>query len=235
MGIGVGQASLLRVLAKKNVLNNLNTVCELGSQVPIASELKITLFDVIDVNPPKGDYKAIEFYKKLGFDKYVSLDLDGMDNALKYDLNVDLKSNYDFTETFNLVTNFGTTEHCFEQGTVFKNIHELCKIGGYMLHTVPSQGWHNHSFYRYDTNFFEDIAEANSYKLIYLAPYTRLQPRKLNSSRLLRNRRMRPILKILELTNKVKVNTTLICVLKKTNNNDFVIPIQGMYQESCKK
>ena len=48
-----------------------------------------------------------------------------------------------------------------------------------------------------DKPFFEDIAEANSYKLIHIEPYTRLYPRKLNSNKLLRNRRMRPILKML--------------------------------------
>jgi len=196
---------LFNVLSEKGILKSLKNVCELGSQETKPTELK-SLFASIRRKSPSKSYSAKQFYASLGINRYCSIDLNG--HAHKFDLNLSLRKHYKFSKTFDLVTNFGTSEHCFDQSVVFRNIHNLCANGGYMLHTLPSQGWIGHCFFRYDENFFKDVAAANSYELVHLAPYALFRPRQLNM--------------------------TIVCILRKKNDGCFVTPIQGVYQDSCK-
>jgi SAM-dependent methyltransferase len=232
MGIGVGQSSMLRVLVEKGVLKSIGNICELGSQETIPSELK-GFFKSIGDEPPEGNYDARQFYAALGINDYTSIDLNGELGAHDFDLNLDLLGHYNFSEVFDMVTNFGTAEHCFNQNEVFRNIHNLCAEGGYMLHTAPSQGWIGHCFYRYDENVFRDIAQANGYELVYMTPYVRMYPGFLNSIGLCRTRLFAWLLRMIEWTGKVQVNTTLTYILRKRTSADFVVPIQGVYQETC--
>jgi SAM-dependent methyltransferase len=175
MGIGSGQASLLQVLATGEGWKNVKSVCELGSQEPLANELT-DLFAAFGTSALNGPYAAQDLYEHLGVERYVSIDFNGEHGALKFDLNRNIRSEHYFDEVFDLVTNFGTSEHCFNQYEVFRNIHQLCRRGGYMLHTVPTQGWGRHCFFRYDANFFEDLAAANGYHIMLLKPFMRLKP-----------------------------------------------------------
>lgn len=175
MGIGSGQALLLRTLAVSGVWKNIRSVCELGSQEPLANELT-DLFTAFGTFALNGMYGAKELYQHLGAERYVSIDINGEHGAFQFDLNRSILSDHQYNEVFDLVTNFGTSEHCFNQFEVFRNIHQLCRSGGYMLHTIPTQGWGRHCFFRYDANFFEDIAVANGYHIMMLEPFMRLKP-----------------------------------------------------------
>lgn len=175
MGIGTGQALLLRFLAEKGVWKNIRTVCELGSQEPLAEELT-DLFVSFGKPSMKGNYTSKDFYEYLGVKKYTSIDFNSEQDSLMFDLNRNLHADYNYDEVFDLVTNFGTSEHCFNQFEVFRNIHQLCDRGGYMLHTLPAQGWGRHCLFRYDINFYEDLAAANDYQVLFLEPFLRLKP-----------------------------------------------------------
>jgi len=80
-------------------------------------------------------------------------------------MNKNLAKDYDFHEKFDLVTNFGTTEHICNQGNVFENMHDLCNINGIMIGIVPFQGALNHGYFNYQPLFFEHIALANDYDM----------------------------------------------------------------------
>jgi hypothetical protein len=69
---------------------------------------------------------------------------------------------------FDLVTNFGTTEHIEpNQFEPFLHIHNLCKVGGIMIHEVPVFGhWPGHCRYYYDENFFLYLSEKNNYDIL---------------------------------------------------------------------
>jgi len=112
---------------------------------------------------------ASDLYKLLGFSTYRAIDASGEQGSLLFDLNEDLQRRYNYSETFDLVTNLGTAEHCFDQRTVFSNIHNLCKVGGLMIHALPAQGNVNHAFYNYHPRFFADLATANGYEVIDLS------------------------------------------------------------------
>lgn len=57
--------------------------------------------------------------------------------SLVMDLNKDLVAEYNFRETYSLVTNNGTGEHAFNQDGIYRNAHQLTRVGGLMLHAMP--------------------------------------------------------------------------------------------------
>lgn len=107
---------------------------------------------------------AVEFYNELGCGGYVSVDGNGRASLLA-DLNrplgLDLKP-------FDLVTDFGTGEHIFDQAAVWRTVHSLCKIGGVICFDRPSGGYPGHCFYLTQRSLFVDIAKANGYKILAL-------------------------------------------------------------------
>ena len=121
--------------------------------------------------------------------EHVSIDLNGLDGALVLDLS---KSIPNLANQFDIVTNYGTTEHVYDQYAVFKNIHDFTKVGGVMVHSLPMKGyWRGHSPYLYAKKFPNILAVANDYKLIL----AEVQPR--------------------------GRNFLLNCILRKENNNPF--------------
>ncbi len=109
---------------------------------------------------------AQRFYKDLDFD-YHAIDLDtynNLDYVTKLDLNLDCcpenkRGQYD------LVINNGTTEHLINQSNAFNVMHDLCKVGGVMLSTVPCFDI-NHGFFNYSPIFFKQLAKSNGYEII---------------------------------------------------------------------
>jgi hypothetical protein len=68
---------------------------------------------------------------------------------------------------YDLVTNWGMGEHIFNQNTFFKNVHDLTKKDGYMVHMLPFRTRQNHCFYLYTETFIKNLINENEYKLIY--------------------------------------------------------------------
>jgi len=69
-------------------------------------------------------------------------------------------------ESFDLILNFGTTEHIFNQYNAFKLIHDSCAPGGIMWHDVPMSGYFDHGYFNYQPMFFRNLAAANGYEII---------------------------------------------------------------------
>lgn len=69
---------------------------------------------------------------------------------------------------YDLVFNFGTTEHVFNQLNSFRVIHDFCRPGGYMFHQLPSVGFQDHGYFNYQPKFFVDVQKANAYELVSL-------------------------------------------------------------------
>lgn len=132
------------------------SVCELGDQIYRGVEK-------IEKPVDRYGYPAKQWYEKLGCGKYVSID--GNDNAtLKADLNYPLPD----IGQFDLVTDFGTGEHIFNQAQVWISVHNLTKVGGYIVFDRPYQGFPDHCFYNSHPTLFKDIAQDNEYNLLKL-------------------------------------------------------------------
>lgn len=129
------------------------SVCELGDQW-------IT----------EGEHRpASVFYKELGCSKYVALDGNGR-GTHTVDLNRPLPAGPVLQglgrDRFDLVTDFGTGEHVFDQCQVWRTIHELTKLDGYVVFDHPCAGYQGHCFYLIQPCVISGMAHTNGYDVI---------------------------------------------------------------------
>lgn len=69
---------------------------------------------------------------------------------------------------FDIVLNFGTTEHLLGQYNAFKVIHEAAAVGGLIYHDLPMTGYLDHGYFCYNPMLFVQLAEANHYEIVQL-------------------------------------------------------------------
>lgn len=100
---------------------------------------------------------------------YDSIDVrPGVKNTEILDLNFDalprrMRGGYD------VVFNFGTTEHVFNQSNCFELIHDALKVDGVVYHQLPASGYLDHGYYCYTPLFFKELAAANGYMIEHMA------------------------------------------------------------------
>lgn len=123
------------------------SVCELGDQGMCGEPTKRL---------------AKDWYLELGCGRYVSIDGNGR-GTLTADLNLPIA-----LEPFDLVTDFGTGEHVFDQAQVWRTLHTLTKPGGYIAFDRPAQGYETHCYYVTHECLYHDLAQANDYTVIWL-------------------------------------------------------------------
>lgn len=123
------------------------SVCELGDQGMCGYGRK--------------DYLAKDWYKELGCGRYESIDGNGRGT-----ITADLNQHFYTVEFFDLVTDFGTGEHVFDQAEVWRTIHKLTKPGGFIVVDRPSLGYEKHCFYSTNPCLYAAIAVANGYKVL---------------------------------------------------------------------
>jgi hypothetical protein len=191
MALGSDAIELVVRLKREGYLNGRLSVVEIGAQ-----QIANTFLEVRDrlegvgllfgADPPcplpqprfthivHGDLEhlaeyapaARDFWEWLGFD-YAAIDIDDGPGIISLDLNYDSAPDH-MLGMYQLVTNFGTTEHIANQLNAFKVIHELTAPGGVMLHHLPMQGMLNHGLVNYNPKFFWMLARSNGYRLVYL-------------------------------------------------------------------
>ena len=152
LGIGRGPLSLLYALKREYPFHG--SLLELGKQSLYVNavelpELAARFGHTIDVDDIRmtadgeyvpGTYDDVVLFKKLGFEEVKSLDHDSYEGAdFIHDLNTpipdSLKGRFDF------IYDGGTVEHIFDTPQCLRNIYDLLKPGGVIMHCSPS---HNH-------------------------------------------------------------------------------------------
>lgn len=120
----------------------------------------------------EGRRTSKDYFTALGA-THVSFDLNGQDGAIPIDLCKPVPEEY--WGTFDVVTNFGTSEHIANQEQVFQTIHNCCKMEGYMIHSIPPVGsWPGHCPYRYRKDFEDRLAEWGGYEILHSSEVPRL-------------------------------------------------------------
>jgi hypothetical protein len=84
------------------------------------------------------------------------------------DLNFD-SAPEDMIGHYDVVFNFGTTEHIFNQWNCFEFMHDSLKVGGVVYHQLPASGYLDHGYYCYTPLFFQEMAQANDYVIEHMA------------------------------------------------------------------
>lgn len=139
---------------------------------------------------------AKEYFSNLGI-QHTSFDINNKDGAIKVDLCKPLDKKY--IERFDIVTDFGTIEHIENQPQVFCNVHDACKVGGYMIHSLPLEKyWNGHCPYHYQEIFPNNLAKKNAYELIFQEIKPRRKEKFINF------------------------------IYKRTNNNSFIFTTDGL-------
>lgn len=97
---------------------------------------------------------------------YKAIDIAPAKNTILFDLNTDTVPP-SLQGAFNLVTNFGTTEHVLNQYKCFETLHDFTADGGLMYHDLPMGGYFFHGYFSYTPMFFFHLAQANEYDILY--------------------------------------------------------------------
>lgn len=171
MGISPTSLRQLTKLKSGGQLEGVSNIIELGAQNVYCAEqtdLFQGLLKAFDKSLPASEINKIcdggiasDMWKALDVD-HMCIDSSGEDNSIPLDLNYeDVPRKYQ--NHFDLVTNFGTTEHVANQLNAFKVMHELTRVGGLMYSEVPFTGWVNHGLVSYTPRFFWMLCRSNNY------------------------------------------------------------------------
>jgi len=108
---------------------------------------------------------AKDYFESIGVD-HVSIDTNGKNGALPLDLQQEIKDK-SLINTFDVLTNFGTTEHVKSQYICWLNIHNLVKQNGIFIHLVPRTGhWRSHGDHKYSLEVFEKLVNSCGYEIL---------------------------------------------------------------------
>jgi|TARA_B110000914_G_C15494856_1_gene462655 hypothetical protein len=151
----------------RNDLGTTPTVCELGNQTLKNAKQRREIYKRLGLKGVEP-VSVREWYLSMGFSDYTAIDVNEQRDAVAMDLNLNLYTDYDYKQQFDLVTNNGTGEHVFNQLSVFENMHNLTRKGGCMIHCLPCYRWVDHGFYNYNPNLFTALATANNYRVSHL-------------------------------------------------------------------
>ena len=200
------------------------TVVELGNQRLKNNKSRAKMYNKLQTISTPATTK--EFYKDIGFRKYVAIDVNTEKDAIALDLNMDLDKHYGFKDKFDLVTNNGTGEHIFNQYMVFKNIHNLCQVKGFMIHVLPFYGWVDHGFYNFQPNLFPCLALQNNCKLhaLWIGESNGGRIEKLDG-KLSRDKGYRHEFAL----DSWERDPMIVAIMQKKENNEFSSPQQHLY------
>lgn len=184
------------------------------------------------------EFSTKDFFQSLGYENYMSIDINGAHESYQFDLNKNIIETYQFNNKYDLVINNGTGEHVFDQHSLFINFHNLTKKDGLMLNLLPFIDWINHGFYNFNPIFFADLAASNNYDLIKISFANRdgleLKLDKKDYAILFEqikpNRNDTKFEKVIKLAKeKIGKNIILVVILRKKNDQSFKLPLQGKY------
>jgi len=242
MGIGHQVLMTYEEIVPKGYLKNCESVMEMGAQVISDQSYQERAKKFLKIKEEKH-LSAKDLYFKMGFKVYNSIDADGTNEALVFDLNQKIKEKYNFDKQYDFVTNFGTSEHVFNQQAFFENVHNLTKKNGLMFHILPFEGQINHCYFNYHPNFFYYLAMFNNYEILGFWYYSCRSSKKFgpyagyNFSKPFKyNNNLLKFFDKLAKKNKILCtpldNTSHLGVLyKKNSNENFQDPFQNTYGE----
>jgi len=110
---------------------------------------------------PYSERQAL-FYSLFGLKVYASVDTYDDRATFRQDLNSAPRA----PEKFDLLVDFGTSEHVFNIGNAFVYTHNTLRPGGVCLKVLPTFGDNCHGFYNIHPTVYFDIARVNDYDIL---------------------------------------------------------------------
>ena len=238
MGLGIAAVQNTLELSKLGLLEGTNKIAEMGSQ-----ELHLAALDLEEMikmsglkNFQKNEFPNIDnwpnfprcsakyFYQFLGIKEYVSIDMNKQHGSIPQDFNLPLEDTSLYSQ-FDLVTDHGACEHAFNIAETYRTMHRLCKPKGLIV--IAQSLWGGNGYFLYDESFFDGIAAANNYKIIFNSYVITTKSKTPNGSdNQFHIPLNRDLLKTIDLSN---ANIGVYVVLQKQDKSDFKFPYQGQY------
>ena len=126
-------------LSCKSYFTQRKKIAELGAQYVMGEEW--------------GEYGPPYFKDVFSNLDITTFDATGENESITTNLSDPIKEQY--KNIYDLVTNFGTTEHVKNQYTCWKNIFQMLKTGGIVISEIPKKGnWAGHCKYYFDYSTF---------------------------------------------------------------------------------
>lgn len=178
----MGMTAVVKIaleLKSLGMFDNMHSVMDMGSQeIGMNYPDFMHLIDSYAVKYDRGQFEdqknfpgfprmsSKPFWRALGFDITDNLDINGEHGSIYCDLNKPFLQNEMF-EKYDLVTDFGNNEHPFNVAEAYRTMHKLVKKGGLLW--IDQAVLNGNGFYNFDISFFESMAAANDYGIIYSA------------------------------------------------------------------
>ena len=124
----------------------------------------------------------------------------------------------DLTAAFDVVLDAGTMEHCFNVGQTIRNIVDMAKVNGFILHQNPMT-MVNHGFFNFSPTFYHDFYGQNGHQLV--APICGVKSKGIEviSTKLDPVRREKA----------ADANAMIVCVARKRHDRLLIWPTQSKY------
>jgi len=152
-------------LLKKNInefgqLGNVLTLGRLGNQI---DKKKLKLLGLENDKAFSHEYSEEILIKHLGASSVDSIDNSDFEKAnIVHDMNEELKI---IKKRYDTIIDFGTSEHIFNINQNLRNISNLCKNGGRIVHCLPANNQCGHGFWQFSPElFFSLYDELNGYQ-----------------------------------------------------------------------
>lgn len=179
MGMGIGSLKAALELKGLGIFDEIQDVLDMGSQeLHLGYDEFCYLCKNARLKPDNDEFENLRnfpgyprcstghFWKMLGAKSAVCGDINRDHDSIYIDLNQPL-ADRSLEGRFDLVTDFGNNEHAFNVGEAYRTMHRLCKKGG--LIWIDQVVYGGNGFYCFDQSFFEGLAAANRYTIVYSA------------------------------------------------------------------
>jgi hypothetical protein len=157
------------------------------------------------------------FFSLIGYDLTIADIATIRGDEVIIDLNEPLDPSL-LARPFDLVIDGGTAEHCFNIGQALKNMADLVKVGGCIMHINPASMF-NHGFYNLNPTLYHDFYSENGFRLDYLKAASNIafRPKLIDVPAMARIR-------------ELPVNASLICGAQRIVQQPVLWPMQAKYR-----
>ncbi len=159
--MGIGTTELQFLLYSKKNFGEFKKVLTLGRQ-----QIGIENFEIKKLLNKDCKYKIYDYCEELLKDQFGATEVHSIDfsdyEGCTFQHDIGEEINLDFK--YDTIIDFGTTEHIFNVGQAFKNIHKTLNVGGRILHSNPANSFNGHGFHQFSHElYFSLYSKKNGY------------------------------------------------------------------------
>lgn len=165
-------------IGKQDVYYDLCTIKKMAQYARFS--LREIRKDEIELSKKYNDrITDVTLFKLIGFDKVLSLDYSSYEDAdIIWDMNRQITN--DYYNKFDVIYDGGTCEHVFNTPVFLENLCKMVKVGGTIIHELPTAGYIDHGFYSFSPTLFYDFYTANNFKINFITLFKQNKDKRFN-------------------------------------------------------